>query len=103
MGSKPRIRDFEPQRLVGKALLETFHQNVNDTAEVFLRQGLEHDDLVETVQEFRTERAAQLAHDGGAGVFRNAAVRLDTVEQLGGAEIRCQDDDRILKVHRAAL
>ena len=57
--------------LVGKALVGILHQQVHDTADVVLRQGLEHDDLVQTVQELGAEVALQL------GIYRDGCLRID--------------------------
>ena len=40
---------------VRETLIEALHHQIDDTADVVLRERLKHDDLIETVQELRTE------------------------------------------------
>ena len=71
--------------------------------QVVARERTEHEDLVQTVEELRPEGAAQLTLHVLARVRGNLAVRADAVEQVLAAEVRREDDDRVLEVHRAAL
>ena len=54
-----RVGDVELERLVRHALAQTLHQNFNDAVQIFLRQRLEQDDLIQPVEELRTEGSLQ--------------------------------------------
>ena len=46
-----------------QALAQVGHHKLRDFDDLILRQGLEHDDLVDTVEEFRPEQLLYLAHN----------------------------------------
>ena len=50
------------------ALAQLGHHEVDDLHDLVLGQALEHDDLVDTVQELRAESLAQLRHHGLLGL-----------------------------------
>ena len=47
---------------VGKPLIQIVHDESDDASDVLLRQRMEHDDLIQPVQEFRAEPASKLRH-----------------------------------------
>ena len=98
-----RVRDLELQRAIGQTLAQRLDHDVDDAAEVRLGERMEHDRLVEAVQELRPERAAQLAHDGVLRALADLAVLADAVEQVLAAEVRGEDDDGVLEIDRAPL
>src|SRR5699024_8266149 len=97
------VGELQRERLVRKALFEALDHDVDDAAQVLARQGLEHDDLVQPVEELRPERALELAHDLGLRLGRDAPVRPDALQQILAAQVARQDDDSVFEVHRAAL
>ena len=53
------IGQFYRQLLVFQTLAQSLNQQVNDTRNILLGQRLVEYNLIQTVEEFRTERAAQ--------------------------------------------
>ena len=87
-----------------------------DLLDILLRQGAEHDDVVDTVQELRAESLAQLRHHGLLGLsvclvgvllgLFVASVKAQLGARCGqrlGADVAGHDDDGVLEVHGAAL
>src|ERR1044071_6931621 len=71
-------------------------------------QRLEHDDLIDAIQEFRTDRLAQLVHELRAKIAENMiAICIRHLRHLPcneiRADVRCHDNDRVLKIDRATL
>ena len=77
---------------------------------------MEHDDLIDTVQELRTEGLAQLRHNGVLdacktlllGALGRLAAAVKAQRRVGGGDvlgphIGGHDDDGVLEVHPAAL
>ena len=59
-----RIRDFELHVTIGEALREDTELNVDDVAQLRAVEPMEDDCLVEPIEELRSERVAQVFHDG---------------------------------------
>ncbi len=97
------VGHLEVQRAVSQAAAKGGDEVVNDVRQVVARERTEHEDLIQTVEKLRPESAAQLALHVLARVRGDLAVRADAVEQVLAAEVRREDDDRVLEVHRAAL
>ena len=91
------------QGLVGQPLSQRLHQIVDNTAEIILGEGLEHDYLVQPVEKLRPESPAQLLVYGLLCLGGNSTVGIDTVQQVLAAQIAGEDDDGVFEVHRAAL
>ena len=107
---------LEGDALGGHAAADGIQHPAGDAADVLLRQLVEHDDLVDTVQELGAEGLAQLRHNGvldackplllGALGRLTAAVKAQ--RRVGGGNILGphvggHDDDGVLEVHPAAL
>ena len=97
------VGHLEVQRAVSQAAAKGGDEVVDDVRQVVARERTEHEDLIQTVEELRPESAAQLALHALTRVRGDLAVRADAVEQVLAAEVRREDDDRVLEVHRAAL
>ena len=97
------VGHLKVQRAVSQAAAQGGDEIVDDVRQVVARERTEHEDLVQTVEELRPEGAAQLRLHVLAGVRGDLPVRTDAVEQVLAAEVRREDDDRVLEVHRAAL
>ena len=87
---------------------QVFQLQVHDLAGLVLRQALVVDDLVQTVQELGAELRLQQQVDLLAGVHAQlvgafGAALLKVVQDDVAAEVRGQDDDSVLEVHRPAL
>ena len=93
-----------------------FEHPAGDLLDILLRQGAEHDDVVDTVQELGTEGLAQFRHHSllGLGVCLVGVLLglfvASVIAQLGarcgqrlGADVAGHDDDGVLEVHGAAL
>src|SRR5438105_5747963 len=55
-----RFSELESELLVAQSLLNILEQNLDDRRDVFLRQRMEDDDIVEPVEELRIERVLHL-------------------------------------------
>ena len=96
-------RQLHTDLLGCKAFIQFINQEVNDPGHIFLCQGLVEDNLVQPVQEFRTEGPPQQIMNLGLRLFRNDTFRVNAAQQVFRSEIGGQDDDGILEVHRSAL
>ncbi len=87
---------------------------VCDLGDFVLAQAVEHDDVVNTVEELRTNRVLQLAHHvlldllkGALGVACVAVGKAQRLAALAGdllrADVGGHDDDGVLEVDMAAL
>ena len=84
-------------QLLVQALAQLVQYQLNDILNLLLLQGLEGDDIIHTVQEFRTEEV----HQHLLNLF---AVHLTLVlHDFAAAQVTGHDNQRILKVHAAAL
>ena len=78
-------------------------QIIDNAGKICLRQRLEHDYLVKTVQELRSKRRPHVIHDLLLSLLADLTLRRDAVEQIRRAEVRRQNYDRVLEVNRASL
>src|SRR5215203_6559117 len=90
-------------------LAEALYLDLDDVAHVLALELVEHDDLVDPVQELGTEDLAQLARNptlhllvGESGVIRAEAQRLGLVDGLR-PDVGGHDKHNVLEVHGAAL
>ncbi len=87
------------------------HHDTQDGSKVFLRNRLENNDIVDTVQKFRSEQTMHLFHHARFNelivlcFFISAGIKAETLRthDLLGASIGRHDDDRILKGNRSTL
>ena len=71
--------------------------------DVILRQRLKENDLIKTVQKLRSEGSPQIVHCLAPCLLTDRTVLLNAIEQIGGTDIRSQDQDRVLKVNGTPL
>ena len=95
--------ELDLQLTIRETAVDVGHHELCDVCDVVLRQRLEHDDLVETVQELRTEGAEELVMHLLPCVLGDLTVCVDAVKQILRTEVRGQDDDGVLEVHGLSL
>ena len=102
------IGDVDLDVVGGQHLLHAAELHPHDVGYLALVQRLEHDDIVDTVQELRPHELLQLLHHLVTGLLEDffiiAAIQqgkvvLDDI----GADVGGHDDDGVLEVHRTAL
>ena len=74
-----------------------------DSADVVFGERAVEYRLVDTVEKFRAEAAAEQRGDLALCVFAYRSVGRDAVENDVGAEVRGHNDDRVPEVHGASL
>ena len=82
-------------------LLQPPRLDIDDAAHVLALQSVEQNDLVDPIEEFRTEARTHLRHHQVAHLVGVLAVGLR--HQILGAEIRGHHDERVAEVDGAAL
>src|SRR5829696_167785 len=102
-------RELYAHVALDELLAEALYLDLDDVAHVLALELVEHDDLVDPVQELGTEDLAQLARNptlhllvGESGVIRAEAQRLGLVDGLR-PDVGGHDEDHVLEVHRTAL
>ena len=83
--------------------VEFFQHQVNNGGDVLLGQWFIKDNFIQTVEKLRTEGLFQKLIDLFLRLRGNFSPFVDSFQQNGGTQIRGQDDDGILKIHRPAL
>ena len=91
------LRQLTTQLLVGQTAVERRDLQVDDTGDVLFRQRLIEYNLIQTVEELRSERAVQKRLYLFLGLVRDLAVRADAVQQILAAKIRRQDDSSAVR------
>ena len=94
-----RRGDVQRDTPVGQALSHPGHLDVHDAAELLARERVEHDDVVQTVQELRLEVHVDGVHHG---LLLGVGVHVLVHEELR-AEVGGHDQNRVLEVHGPAL
>ena len=83
--------------------MQICNQQIDDAADFPFGQRLVQDDLIQTVQEFRTEPLMQQRIGLLLGRFGDGAVRLNALQQRISAEIRGQNQNRVLEIDGSSL
>ena len=96
------VGEFNDKLLIRKTSVDIGNKQIDDISDVVLRERLEEDRLIKTVQELRTEVCAQVVHNLGLCLRLDITVLVDAVKQVLGTDVGCQDDDRVLEVHGLA-
>ena len=91
------------QLLLRQTPVEGGKLQVDDADDVVLGQRLIEDDLVETVEEFRAERALEKLLHLLLSIKADAAVGVNALQQRLRAQVGGQDQDGVLEIHRSAL
>ena len=97
-----RLRQFHGQLPVRQTFVQLLHQKVHDIADIVPGQRFKQDNLIQTVQKLRPEMRPQIVHRHGLRLRPDAAVLIDAVQQILGADVGSHDDNRILKVNGLA-
>ena len=103
-----RVGDNQFQLFVLKTLAQVGQHQVNDGTDFGLGQALVVDNVVQTVQELGAELALEQLVNGVSGLVGQLVAAVGTalfqiLQNQVGAQVRRQDDDGVLEVHRAAL
>src|SRR6185437_4746070 len=99
-----RVGELERQLLLRQPLPHVFEQDRHDLGDHLAAQRVEHDHVVEPVQEFRVENVLELvAHLVGTALPILLLVPAREAERLGlgqiaGADVRRHDHDGVLEV-----
>src|SRR5215204_6240220 len=103
------VGELDRNVALDELLAEALYLDLDDVAHILALELVEHDDLVDPVEELGTEDLAQLARDaalhllvGETGIVRAEAQRLGLVDRLR-PDVRGHDEDDVLEVHGAAL
>ena len=95
-----RFRDDQHDPAFVESLLEPCELDVHDCAQLILGQRLEHDDVVDAVQELGPEVVAQNRHDRLAHVVERPVCHF--LDQLA-SQVGRHDQHRVAEVDRAPL
>ena len=102
-GGLGRRRQLATDLLVGQTVVELGDLQVDDLGHILLGQGFVEHDLVQTVEELRSEGAAQQRANLLLGAFLNGTVGVDAVQDILRAKVGGQDQNGVLEVHGSAL
>ena len=94
-----RVGDVQRDAAIGQTLGHASHLDIHDAAKLLARKRVEHDDVVQTVQELRLEVHVDSVHHG---LFLGVGVHVLVHEELR-AEVRGHNQDRVLEVHGPSL
>jgi hypothetical protein len=100
---------LEGHVLVLQLRLDAGDHQVHHRDDLLFRQLVEHDDVVDAVEELRPEVLLQLVVDAllhpvvGLALATGREAEVDGLRDVLRAQVRREDDDRVLEVDRAAL
>lgn len=107
-GSKPAcqerarlVRDVELDPNFGRKLDQSGQLDVDDPTQFFLREGSEHDDVVDPVEEFRPEVSVQLTTHPILNLF--PCSFLSGLQDVLAPDIGRHQDDHVTKIDRTSL
>src|SRR5882724_8277576 len=92
------LGDLEPDAPGGQAPTQVLELDVDDTLDLLPAERREDHDLVDPVEELRTQRVAQLLHQERPHLLGLLVLPEDMAAEVGG-----HDHDGVAEVHRAAL
>src|SRR2546425_836780 len=101
-------REDQLDALLGELLVDPVEHQPNDLLDVRQRERVEHDDVVDPVDELRPERPLHLLHHAvlhllvGLVVALLHEARRDALADQARAEVRRHDEDRVLEVDDVA-
>src|SRR5688572_23620833 len=93
-------RELERELSVSEKLLELLELQLDDVLDLLLAERSEDDDVVDTVEEFRTEMLPQRV---GHLCLDHRSVVASVLENVGAPNVRSHDDDRVPEIHRSSL
>src|SRR5262245_152998 len=100
--------ELEPEAAIDQVVVHLLDQELGDGPEILVGERIEHDDLVDAVDELGIEGLPDLPehHVVDAPVDHAGVGRLEPERRLlldeAGADVRRHDDDRVLEVHPVA-
>src|SRR5919107_859670 len=102
------VGDLDLDALAFEVLVQAREHDVNDLQHVLLGEGLEDDDLIYSVEEFRPEGPLKGLARPPLGLAEIHAIargeaKLPRRYEVLAAHVRGHDDDRVLEVDRPAL
>src|SRR4051794_37280274 len=104
------LGELELQLPLGHRLPHAADEQVDDDLDLVLRELVEHQDVVDAVEELGPERLLELAHDAAlhvvvrqAGLVAHGEPDAGVLRDLRRPEVRGHDHDRVPEVDRAPL
>src|ERR1035441_2668274 len=105
------LGQLELQLALGHRLADAQEQQLDDLLDLLLLQLVEDDHVVDAVEELGAEHFLELAHDPALHVVvcdpglvvGDGEAERRVARDLGGADVRGHDHDRVAEVHSAAL
>ena len=97
------ICKLQRKLLVSQTVAELFDHKIYDLTYIILGQRLEHDNLIQTVQKFRTEMTTKIIHNLFLCLRFDISLLVDTVKKVRRTNVGSHDQDRILKINRTSL
>ena len=97
------IGEVEGDAALGETAAQLSEEQVHDLLDLVQRERLEENDLVDPVEEFGPEMAAEFGHHRFAGLLRDLPLGIEPLHEERGADIGGHDDQGVLEVDRAAL
>src|ERR1041384_2334155 len=95
---------LERDPALGKPRSQTVELYVHDLLQVFLRQGVEHDRFVNSVQEFRCEMSPQCVEHSFFHSLVLIAFSLSAIlENQMASDVAGHDDDRVFEIDDSTL
>lgn len=86
-----------------QALAQVIEQQIDNAAHLIAAEGREDHGVVDTVEEFGLEGAAQNGLHALAGFLAKGAAFADAVQDLAAAQVAGHDQDGVFEVHRPTL
>jgi hypothetical protein len=97
------VGDGQGHPAVGETTPQIVEHQLDDALDLRLGQRLEQHHVVDAVEEFGPEVAAQLGHDAFARVGLDLTGSGHPFDQVLRADVGGHDHDRVAKVNRATL
>ena len=88
---------------VSQSLFDTLERKVDDLLNLFQSQRAEYDDIVHTVEEFRSEVVLQFSGYLFLYLLRNIALLIHVLNQLAASDVGGHNDNRILEIYGSSL
>src|SRR6202167_2990020 len=95
-----RRSQLNGQLALGETFGQIAHLHFDDALDLIFSQGAEHHDVVNSIQELRTEKFPQSAHGLFTRLFR---IFLGEFENCRRADVGGHDDYGVAKIHGAAF
>src|SRR5512132_1899090 len=93
------VGELEGEFALGEPCRESAHLDVDDLPKVLARERLEHDDLIDPIDELRPEVPADILEDRVTTFVRSERRVLED----GRSEVRGHDHDRVAEIDRPSV